>query len=104
MMIYFFLPSWKAALAWFFISEWIGGACIANIVFMNHYACKQMSWNEGQVATFLELQLLTTRNVEPTPFMNWFAGGLNLQIEHHLFPTMPRHNLLKVRPLVQEFA
>lgn len=36
--------------------------------------------------------------------MNWFSGGLNLQIEHHLFPTMPRHNLLKVRPLVQQFA
>ena len=31
-------------------------------------------------------------------------GGLNLQIEHHLFPTMPRHNLLKVRPLVQKFC
>jgi len=36
--------------------------------------------------------------------MNWFSGGLNLQIEHHLFPTMPRHNLLKVRPHVQQFC
>jgi len=96
--------SWKAALAWFFISEWVGGGCIANVVFMNHYACKQMSWNQGQEATFLELQMLTTRNVEPTPFMNWFCGGLNFQIEHHLFPTMPRYNLLKVRPRIKEFA
>jgi len=63
-----------------------------------------MTWNDGQTATFLELQFLTTRNVDPTPWMNWFSGGLNLQVEHHLFPTMPRYNLLKVRPQVKEFA
>jgi len=33
-----------------------------------------------------------------------FQGGLNLQIEHHLFPTIPRNNLLAVRPLVQQFC
>ena len=27
-----------------------------------------------------------------------------MQIEHHLFPTMPRYNLMKVRPLVQQFC
>jgi len=90
--------------AFFFIAEFIGGAFIANVVFMNHYACQQMTWNEGQVADFLQLQLNTTRNVDPTFFMNWFTGGLNLQIEHHLFPTMPRHNLLKVKPQVEQFC
>ncbi len=29
------------------------------------------------------------------------AGGLNYQIEHHLFPTLPRHNLRKVAAAVQ---
>jgi len=104
LVLIFFLPSWSAALAFFFITELIGGACIANIVFMNHYACQQMTWNQGQQADFLQLQLNTTRNVESSLFMDWFAGGLNLQIEHHLFPTMPRHNLLKVKPIVEEFC
>jgi len=104
LVLYHFLPSFLAAVAFFFISEWVGGACIANIVFMNHYACKQMTWNDGQSATFLELQFLTTRNVDPNPWMNWFSGGLNLQVEHHLFPTMPRYNLLKIRQQVKEFA
>nr|CAD2160885.1 unnamed protein product [Meloidogyne enterolobii] len=35
---------------------------------------------------------------------DWLWGGLNYQIEHHLFPTMPRHNLKKVMPLVKEFC
>jgi len=104
LVLYHFLPSLGAALAFFFISEFVGGACIANIVFMNHYACKQMTWNDGQTATFLELQFLTTRNVEPSLWMNWFSGGLNLQVEHHLFPSMPRYNLLKIRPQIRDFA
>ena len=32
--------------------------------------------------------------------MNWFMGGLNFQIEHHLFPMMPRHNLPVIKPRV----
>ena len=32
------------------------------------------------------------------------AGGLNYQIEHHLFPTLPRHNLAKVRAAVEELC
>lgn len=104
LVLFFLLPSWSAAIAFFFITEFIGGACIANIVFMNHYACQQMTWNQGQQADFLQLQLNTTRNVDPSMWMNWFAGGLNLQIEHHLFPTMPRHNLIHVKPIVEEFC
>uniref|UniRef100_A0A914MK60 Fatty acid desaturase domain-containing protein n=1 Tax=Meloidogyne incognita TaxID=6306 RepID=A0A914MK60_MELIC len=30
------------------------------------------------------------------PMLDWLWGGLNYQIEHHLFPTMPRHNLKKM--------
>jgi fatty acid desaturase len=31
-------------------------------------------------------------------------GGLNYQIEHHLFPTMPRGNLRRARKLVRPFC
>nr|KAF6465052.1 fatty acid desaturase 3 [Rousettus aegyptiacus] len=46
-------------------------------------------------------QLAATCNVEPSLFINWFSGHLNFQIEHHFFPTMPRHNYHKVAPLVK---
>jgi fatty acid desaturase len=31
-------------------------------------------------------------------------GGLNHQVEHHLFPSMPRPNLRRARPLVAAFC
>jgi len=48
------------------------------------------------------LQNMTTCNVEQSLFNDWFTGHLNFQIEHHLFPTMPRHNYAKANVLVRE--
>ncbi|XP_070344076.1 fatty acid desaturase 3 isoform X4 [Equus asinus] len=50
---------------------------------------------------WITLQLLATCNVESSLFLDWFTGHLNFQIEHHLFPTMPRYNYHKVAPLVK---
>ncbi|KAL8555170.1 hypothetical protein ACS0TY_003107 [Phlomoides rotata] len=36
--------------------------------------------------------------------MDWFFGGLQFQLEHHLFPRLPRCNLRKVSPIVQELC
>ncbi|XP_012518173.1 PREDICTED: fatty acid desaturase 2 [Propithecus coquereli] len=49
-------------------------------------------------------QLVATCNVEQSFFNDWFSGHLNFQIEHHLFPTMPRHNLYKIAPLVKSLC
>jgi len=97
-------PSWIAMASFLLISEAIGGAGIALVVFMNHYALDLVQNDRREEASFIELQLNGTRNILPNLFNNWFSGGLNLQIEHHLFPTMPRNNLLAVRPLVKEFC
>uniref|UniRef100_A0A673A6D3 acyl-CoA (8-3)-desaturase n=1 Tax=Sphaeramia orbicularis TaxID=375764 RepID=A0A673A6D3_9TELE len=50
---------------------------------------------------WLTMQLHATCNIEQSSFNDWFSGHLNFQIEHHLFPTMPRHNYYLVAPLVQ---
>ncbi|MBA8952903.1 fatty acid desaturase family protein [Actinomadura namibiensis] len=47
-------------------------------------------------------QVLTSRNVRGGVVVDWLMGGLNYQIEHHLFPGMPRCNLRRARPLVRE--
>ncbi|XP_070284119.1 fatty acid desaturase 2-like protein FADS2B isoform X4 [Myotis yumanensis] len=49
-------------------------------------------------------RVLATCNVEQSFFNDWFTGHLNFQIEHHLFPTMPRHNYQKVAPLVRSLC
>jgi len=50
---------------------------------------------------FLRKQVLTTRNVRGGPVTDWFLGGLNYQIEHHLFPGMPRPHLRHAQRLVK---
>lgn len=49
-------------------------------------------------------QLITTCNVKPSLLVDWFSGHLSYQIEHHLFPTMPRHSYHRVAPLVKAFC
>ncbi|GAC00556.1 putative fatty acid desaturase [Gordonia namibiensis NBRC 108229] len=50
---------------------------------------------------FLRRQVLMSRNIRGGPVTDFMMGGLNYQIEHHLFPSMPRPNLAKVQPLVR---
>lgn len=51
---------------------------------------------------FLSKQVLTSRNIRGGRFMNILMGGLNFQIEHHLFPSMPRPHLIRTAEIVRE--
>ncbi|PZF79696.1 fatty acid desaturase family protein [Jiangella anatolica] len=53
---------------------------------------------------YLRRQVLTSRNVRGGRAMNVAMGGLNYQIEHHLFPSMPSPTLRAARPIVREFC
>jgi fatty acid desaturase len=53
---------------------------------------------------FLRRQVLTSRNLTGGRLTTMAFGGLNYQIEHHLFPSMPSHNLRRCRPLVRAFC
>jgi fatty acid desaturase len=53
---------------------------------------------------FLRRQTLMSRNISGGPLVAVGMGGLNYQIEHHLFPTMPSVNLGKARPIVKEYC
>jgi fatty acid desaturase len=51
---------------------------------------------------FLQRQVLMSRNVKGNFVVDAVMGGLNYQIEHHLFPSMPRPNLKLVSPMVRD--
>jgi fatty acid desaturase len=53
---------------------------------------------------FLRRQVLTSRNIRGSWLTDLALGGLNYQIEHHLFPSMPRPNLRLSQPLISEFC
>ena len=53
---------------------------------------------------FARRQVVTARNISGGRFTTFALGGLNYQIEHHLFPSMPRPNLRRVQGLVRDFC
>ena len=53
---------------------------------------------------FLRRQVLMSRNISGGPLVSIFMGGLNYQIEHHLFPSMARPHLRKAQPLVSAYC
>jgi fatty acid desaturase len=59
---------------------------------------------DEDAADFLRRQVLSSRNVHGGPVTDWILGGLNYQIEHHLFPSMPRANLKRAQPLVSAYC
>jgi fatty acid desaturase len=49
-------------------------------------------------------QILTARNVKAHPVVDFWYGGLNYQIEHHLFPTMAENKLREAQKIVRAFC
>ena len=54
--------------------------------------------------SFVRRQVVTSRNIAGGRFTNLLLGGLNYQIEHHLFPSMPRPNLARAQGIVRAFC
>ncbi|WP_326654330.1 MULTISPECIES: acyl-CoA desaturase [unclassified Streptomyces] len=67
----------------------------------NHKGMEMPDEESGRRWGHLRRQVLTSRNVRGGPVTDWFLGGLNYQIEHHLFPSMPRPHLRLAQPLVR---
>lgn len=59
---------------------------------------------EDSKIDFLSRQVLTSRNIKGGRLIEWAMGGLNYQIEHHVFPRMPSANLRLVRPIIQQYC
>jgi fatty acid desaturase len=59
---------------------------------------------KGHTLDFLRKQVLTSRDVLGGRWLDFTLGGLNYQIEHHLFPTMPRINLRRAQPIVSDYC
>ena len=95
------LPPGKAS-AFFGVQMALFGLCLGGSFAPNH---KGMPIVPPTVKIdFLRRQVLMSRNVRGGPFVDFAMGGLNYQIEHHLFPSMPRPNLKRAQPLVREYC
>jgi fatty acid desaturase len=98
-LAFWLLPPGKA-LVLIAVQHALFGVHLGAVFAPNH---KGMAMPEpGQRWGHLRRQVLTSRNVRGGPVTDWFMGGLNYQIEHHLFPGVPRCSLRRLQPMVRE--
>ena len=69
----------------------------------NHKGMEMLTSDDEQL-DYLRRQVLTSRNVRGGHLINTLLGGLNYQIEHHLFPSMPSVNLRRAKPIVRDYC
>ena len=76
----------------------LSGFIVASLVSATHQSEEIMEYGEG--AEYVEGQFRSTRDAETVfgPLETWIWGGMDTQLEHHLFPTMPRYKYHELRP------
>ncbi|MFE4450210.1 fatty acid desaturase family protein [Streptomyces sp. NPDC056796] len=72
-----------------------------GMAFAPNHKGMEMPDPDGDRWGHLQRQVLTSRNVRGAFLTDWLLGGLNYQIEHHLFPSMPRPHLRLAQPMVK---
>jgi|SRR5579872_112245 len=92
---------WRALLV-IVIDKCVGGFYMASVFAPNHKGMPQIE--KGQELDFMRSQVLTSRNVRSNPATDLLYGSLNYQIEHHLFPTMPRCNIRRAHRIVRAYC
>jgi fatty acid desaturase len=99
--LYVLLPPGKAT-AFLGLQLAVFGVCLGAAFAPNHKGMPIVP--ASMKLDFLRRQVLTSRNVRGGFFTDLAMGGLNYQIEHHLFPSMPRPTLRRVQPIVREYC
>lgn len=98
-LAFYAAPSLGNALAWLALANLLSGLFIGSVFIVGHNG-RPVLVQDG-APDFWTLQVVTTRNVRAGALSRWFFGGLEMQTEHHLFPTLPRHAHAAVKSRVE---
>jgi fatty acid desaturase len=100
--VVFLVLSPVKAVVFILVQQGVFGVYLGAAFAPNHKGMPILS--PGDRSDFLRRQVLTSRNVRGGWLTDLALGGLNYQIEHHLFPSMPRPALRRSQPLIMEFC
>ena len=100
-LLIYALDPWQA-LAFALVHQALFGIYYGMVFAPNHKG--MLILDPDNPLDFIRTQVLTSRNIRPSPVVDFLYGGLNYQIEHHLFTMMPRNQLSRARPIVREFC
>jgi fatty acid desaturase len=100
-VVFVVLPPVKAVV-FILVQQGLFGLYLGSSFAPNHKGMAVL--DAADRSDFLRRQVLTSRNVRGGWLTDFALGGLNYQIEHHLFPSMPRPNLRRSQALVRAFC
>jgi fatty acid desaturase len=100
-VLVFALGVWRALLV-IAIHKAVGGFYLASVFAPNHKGMPQT--DDDSELDFLRSQVLTSRNIRGAWWTDLLFGSLNYQVEHHLFPRMPRNRLRRSSVIVRAFC
>lgn len=93
---------WWYGLLFIALHQALTGFYLGSIFAPNHKGMPVLT--KDSTMDWLHRQVLTSRNIYAHPVTDFGYGGLNYQIEHHLFPTMARNKLKEAQPIVRAFC
>jgi fatty acid desaturase len=96
------IGSWEAAVLFLLVSQVTFSIYNVAVFAPNHKGMENLT--DDNMPDFLRTQVLTSRNVRGGLIADFMYGGLNYQIEHHLFPTLPRNQLGRLQPIVRDYC
>jgi len=108
---------WYACLPWkvWVVGTLITGTISAWVVTASHQAEEKLEGKKGLepegvkskylMHDYFKHQVVTTRNIDLNSwFLNYICGGMQYQIEHHIFPRIPLYKLSTIKPIVKEYC
>lgn len=100
-LVFWALP-WQTAVWFIIVQQAFFGLYLASVFAPNHKG--MLIVDESMNLDFMLKQILTARNVKSHPITDYWYGGLNFQIEHHLFPTMAENKLREAQIIIRQFC
>ncbi len=93
---------WPTAILAYLTMSGLSSLMTASVFIPNHIGMRRLGADEK--ISYLDQQVSTSRNILNPPFLDFYYGGLNSQIEHHLFPRVAHHRYRAMRPIVRAFC
>lgn len=87
----------------FALVQRVVSGCYLTLIFATNHAAMPLLLADQRMS-FLQHQVVTSRNIRAPRWLSFVFGGLHFQIEHHLFPGMPQNQLWRAQPIVREFC
>lgn len=94
------LPTWREIFLVYGLAASIEGISHFQII-LSHYCRNFQNADDFHKVSWNVAQILCNMNISCPWWMDWYYGGLNFHIEHHLFPKLARNRLRQVAPEVE---